>query len=184
QFPNVESTQQEAKNLYKKSRRELLVVADQQSLGVGKIGREWISQLGDVTFSLVIRPRGNKEDFAQLCFIMCLAVGRAIIKHAPYASIRYKWVNDILLGDSKVGGVLLELLDDGALVIGVGVNLRKRDDWGDLLATSLQESNVGVSRADFISEVLHQFDKIYDQWLKMGFLSIQNEWMRRAYGVN
>jgi BirA family biotin operon repressor/biotin-[acetyl-CoA-carboxylase] ligase len=180
----VESTQALAKNLYKEQPRDLIVIAKSQTKGVGKQTRPWMSCEGDAIFSLVFHPKGSSEEFAQLCFVMCLAVGRAIMRTAPHASIRYKWINDLLLNGDKVAGILLELLEDGALMIGVGVNLVARGDWQGLEATSLADNNIKVDRAEFIAEVLKQFDSLYDNWLKMGFLAVQNEWLRRAIGIN
>jgi len=109
----------------------LLLVAEQQSAGRGRLGRQWQSRRGDsLTFSLglPLAPAGWSG--------LSLAVGVAVaesLEPAPLGAprIRLKWPNDLWLatpdGERKLGGILIETASWGGVrhaVIGVGLNVR------------------------------------------------------------
>ena len=128
----------------------VLLVAEQQTAGRGRLGREWQSQAGDsLTFSLglLLAP----SDWAGLS----LAVG-VCLADALHPAIQLKWPNDLWLGDRKFGGILIETAspaggDAGSgryAVVGVGINLAPRDPAG--LSTppaALQELLPGADAA-------------------------------------
>jgi BirA family biotin operon repressor/biotin-[acetyl-CoA-carboxylase] ligase len=105
----------------------VLLVAEQQTAGRGRLGRQWDSQSGaSLTFSLGL-PLAP-VDWSGLS----LAVGVALAE-ALHSRIRLKWPNDLWLDDRKLGGILIETASagDGGLgpryaVIGVGINIAQR----------------------------------------------------------
>jgi BirA family biotin operon repressor/biotin-[acetyl-CoA-carboxylase] ligase len=144
-LPQVDSTNSE---LMRRSRLgqadPVLLVAEAQTAGRGRLGRQWQSQAGDsLTFSLGMQLQ--PADWAGLS----LAVGVALAD-ALHPDIRLKWPNDLWLADRKLGGILIETATpvgavipaqagiQGALpkryaVVGVGINLAPRP--GDGLST-------------------------------------------------
>eukprot|EP01105_Mastigella_eilhardi_P010895 TRINITY_DN251_c0_g1_i6.p1 TRINITY_DN251_c0_g1~~TRINITY_DN251_c0_g1_i6.p1 ORF type:complete len:254 (-),score=66.75 TRINITY_DN251_c0_g1_i6:32-793(-) len=106
-----------------------LVVAQQQSNGRGSAGRAWLSPAGNVYMTVCVSldflTRGGAQPSAQ--FLLPLTIGISL--HATLAplvdtpeSLRLKWPNDVLLGDHKLCGVLVES-HLGYAVIGIGVNV-------------------------------------------------------------
>ena len=105
----------------------IALVAEQQSAGRGRMGRQWLSEALDtgpapLTFSigLPLAPR----DWSGLS----LAVGLAVA-HSLHADIQLKWPNDLWLHGRKLGGILIETASMGAsryAVIGIGVNIGPR----------------------------------------------------------
>jgi BirA family biotin operon repressor/biotin-[acetyl-CoA-carboxylase] ligase len=105
----------------------IALVAERQSAGRGRMGRQWLSESPDtgpapLTFSigLPLTPR----DWSGLS----LAVGLAVA-HSLHADIQLKWPNDVWLHGRKLGGILIETASMGALryaVIGIGINIGPR----------------------------------------------------------
>jgi BirA family biotin operon repressor/biotin-[acetyl-CoA-carboxylase] ligase len=124
-LPEVDSTNSELMRRSRAGRAEpVLLVAERQSAGRGRLGRGWSSAPGDsLTFSLglLLAP----ADWAGLS----LAVGVAIAEQL-HPRVRLKWPNDLWVGDRKLAGILIETASSSApsapryAVIGVGINIR------------------------------------------------------------
>ena len=109
-----------------------LVAAGHQTAGRGRNGRAWVDRPGAALMcSLVLRPRWGADHIG----LVSLAAGSAMAEAASRASgrdVRCKWPNDLMVGESKVGGILgeVEITDGriGHIVLGIGVNLDPPDD--------------------------------------------------------
>jgi BirA family biotin operon repressor/biotin-[acetyl-CoA-carboxylase] ligase len=104
-----------------------LLAADEQTAGRGRRGRRWYSARGmSATFSLAYVSRRPPRELAGLSLVAGVAAAQAL--HALGASdTRLKWPNDLVVGDDKLGGVLVETraARTGTLaVIGMGINCR------------------------------------------------------------
>jgi BirA family biotin operon repressor/biotin-[acetyl-CoA-carboxylase] ligase len=97
-----------------------VVVADVQTRGRGRLGRAWVSPPGGFWCSVLLRPPGH-PGWGLLSLAVGIAVAEAVEAIAP-VHVGIKWPNDIMVGDRKVGGILLEGTG-GALIVGIGINL-------------------------------------------------------------
>jgi len=105
---SVTSTQEVARDLPIGS----VVVADHQTAGRGRLDRTWEAPPGSALLaSFVLQPRA----------LLSLAAGVAAAE-ACGPEVRLKWPNDLLLEDRKLGGILVEVAKDKA-VVGIGINL-------------------------------------------------------------
>ncbi len=108
----------------------LLVVADHQSAGRGRLDRTWETPPGAaVTFSLVLRPTVPATTWPWIPLLAGHTVAKALTALGYDAQV--KWPNDVLIGDQKVAGILVERVDtpDGpAAVVGVGINVSTTED--------------------------------------------------------
>lgn len=106
-----------------------LVLADEQTAGRGRRGRGWISPAGEGVFmSLILRPQAHPSQVARLSLLTALAVAEGIAGETGLDA-RIKWPNDIVVGGSKVCGMLLEMNADEQsvhdVVAGVGINVHQ-----------------------------------------------------------
>lgn len=161
-----------------------LVLAEQQTAGRGRRGRSWVSPFGaNLYYSLAIQLVQAARELEGLSLVVGLAVLKTI-KELGVADAGLKWPNDILVGDKKLAGILLELVGDPAdichVVIGIGINVNllpgSTDDidrpWTSLRAEAgaIQDRNRLVSRLNFhIAEYLHR-------QRKEGFAALAAEW--------
>ena len=141
-LPTIDSTNSELMRRTRAGRFEpVLLVAEQQTAGRGRLGREWhssapatgpIASAGSLTFSLglPLSPR----DWSGLS----LAVGLSLVE-SLHPDLRLKWPNDVYLHGRKLAGILIETASSvdmpGApgsryAVVGVGINLTERPAAG------------------------------------------------------
>jgi BirA family biotin operon repressor/biotin-[acetyl-CoA-carboxylase] ligase len=163
----------------------VVVFAEAQSKGRGRLGRKWLSPPGKgLWFSVLLRPALRPQAATQLTVASATALRRAIAAQTGL-NPEIKWPNDILLGQRKVAGILTELKAEldrvNYLILGIGVdvNLSPSDFPPDLskTATSLSaELGRPVSRADLAVAVLRELDADYARVKANGFAAIAEEW--------
>jgi BirA family biotin operon repressor/biotin-[acetyl-CoA-carboxylase] ligase len=173
-FPTVESTNIIAMQLaYEKPEEGLVVLTDSQTAGRGRRGRRWVDVPGrNVLMSILLRPLFPPH---MLVMIASLAIVDAIVDICQVEAA-IKWPNDVLVGDRKVAGVLIETSHDASgrmvAVVGIGVNINGDvEELGKhpsiqvpLTATAITlESACGhsVSRELFIARLVQFIEKSY-----------------------
>jgi BirA family biotin operon repressor/biotin-[acetyl-CoA-carboxylase] ligase len=138
----------------------ILVIADQQTAGRGRIGRSWTSLPGrQLEFSLLLRP-----DFPPHFLVMASAVAVAeAIQAIADIPAEIKWPNDIEVDSRKAGGILIETAGDIA-VLGVGINVSGslENDPLALVAITLEDAaSHEISRESLFVDLLRRFDLRY-----------------------
>ena len=123
---SVGSTNTEAKNLIIEGETEgLIVIAKRQTAGRGRKERPWLSPIGGLYFSIVLRPRLGTENAPLLGLLGACAVSRSL-NGLGVSRVGLKWPNDVLIGRSKIAGILSEAVyigdDPAGVAIGIGVN--------------------------------------------------------------
>ena len=146
-----------------------VVVAEHQTAGRGRLDRTWETPpRASLTFSVVLRPEVPAGDWPWLPLLTGHTVAKAL-RGRGYATAGVKWPNDVLLGDRKVAGILVERVEtpDGpAAVVGVGLNVSlTRDELPVPNATSLAlESGTEPDRTALLLELLRSLREAYDAW--------------------
>ncbi len=186
-YEETGSTNEDGKRLGKAGAENgALVVADMQTAGRGRRGREWLSPKGDsVYMSLLLRPQCRPEQATALTLVMALAVQEAVEELIPGKS-GIKWPNDIAVNGKKVCGILTEMslrqTDIDYVVIGVGINVNQTGFAEEIAvtATSLfKESGIKQEREILIARVLHYFEQEYACFQKTwDMLELQERYTR------
>lgn len=143
-----------------------VLVAQRQHAGRGRMSRTWDSPPGSgLTFSVLLRPAGVPP--ARLGWLPLLT-GLALVdavRELTEASCGLKWPNDLLLGDppGKAAGILAEAAADGAVVVGVGVNVAAAppDQPG---AACLTEVRPDLDPAAVLTAILRRLDEREAAW--------------------
>ena len=146
-FRETASTNQLVDQMALSGEKEGLVVfAESQTQGRGRLGRKWVSpESKGLWFSVLLRPPLRPPEMTQLTVIAATALARAI-RRATNLKPDIKWPNDILINGRKVAGVLTEMSAEpdrvlhAVLGIGVDVNMEQADFPPELhpIATSLR----------------------------------------------
>ncbi|HXG47853.1 MAG TPA: biotin--[acetyl-CoA-carboxylase] ligase [Methylomirabilota bacterium] len=185
-FRETGSTNDVAEKLARDGAAEGVVVfAESQTRGRGRLGRTWLSPRGKgLWFSVLLRPDLRPQAATQLTVAAATALRRSI--HAQtHLAATIKWPNDILIRGRKVAGVLTELsaeldhIKHIVLGIGIDVNVGAGEFPADLrkTATSLkQELGRPVSRADLAVAVLQELDRDYARVRNGQFEALADEW--------
>ena len=163
----------------------VVVFAESQTKGRGRLGRKWISPAGKgLWFSVLLRPDLRPPQTTQLTVASAIAIRRAIASQTGLKP-EIKWPNDILIRGKKVAGILTELsaeLDHIKYVIlgiGVDVNPDAREFPAELrkLATSLKaELDRPISRSDLGVAILRELDADYARICSGQFAEVADEW--------
>lgn len=100
-----------------------LYLADQQTQGRGRLGRQWLSDDGSLTFSLLSPLDADRAGWLPL--VIGLAIAHTIEYFAAPVHARIKWPNDVYVAGGKVAGVLVEAVGNrpGYVIVGVGLNV-------------------------------------------------------------
>lgn len=137
-FDEIDSTNAE---LVRMSRAELpefsAVVAGSQTSGSGRLGRQWVSEPGaSLSVSVLLRPSIEQANWSWFTLMAALAI-RATASELGVKDLSIKWPNDVLVSGQKLSGILATI-DQGDLVLGLGVNLKPQSGAPEN-ATSLAE---------------------------------------------
>lgn len=147
----------------------LLVAAEHQSSGRGRLGRTWTTPpRSALLMSALLRPTAvSAARWPWLGLLVPLAVAAAVRNVAEVAA-QVKWPNDVLVEDRKLAGILLERVDGPAVVVGIGLNVSLREDEKPHpAATSLVLEKAATNdRATVLAAVLRELAARYQTWVE------------------
>lgn len=136
----------------------LVIVTEHQTAGRGRLDRVWETPPRvALTFSLLLRPEVAATAWTWLPLLTGYAVQAALADRLPEVAL--KWPNDVLVGDRKIAGILVERIETPtgpAAVVGVGINVNQgADELPSGTATSLRlELGETFDRTDLLVQVL------------------------------
>lgn len=144
-----------------------LVVADHQTAGRGRLGRSWEAPPGTALLcSILLEPPADRAS-PQLSLVAGVAVADAIEQVVGLAA-QLKWPNDVMLRRRKVAGCLAEARD-GAVVLGIGVNVNQTGDQLPERAGSLRTlTGRDWDREELLAWLLDDLGRRYADWLDNG----------------
>jgi BirA family biotin operon repressor/biotin-[acetyl-CoA-carboxylase] ligase len=189
-FENTTSTNDLIARLARNGVPEGVVIfAESQSKGRGRMGRTWISPARKgLWFSVLLRPEISPQAATQLTVTAAMSLVRGIAAHTGIVP-EIKWPNDVLIRGRKVAGILTEMsaeldsLKELILGIGIDVNLTE-DEFPPALrkiATSIRiESGQMVDRAGLAVAILRELDADYELVRRGQFDRIAQEWRRHC----
>jgi len=155
-YDTIDSTNLRAKELLKSGEKSapFCIIADRQTGGYGQAGRPYYCPLGGLYMSLVLWEKDFRYKFATGFAAVCVAnvVSRFV---TDGREVTIKWVNDINLGDKKIGGVLIEKVAD-SLIIGIGINLVQTEVVPNDLKDRMGFLNTTVPACDLASEIIRE----------------------------
>lgn len=159
------------------------LVADRQTAGRGRRGRDWFANPGDcLMFSLLWRFDGPAGRLSGLSLAVGVAVAVALEK-LGVSDVGLKWPNDVLLAGGKVAGILVELASDRRgtqAVIGIGLNMRRPAVELPFPATGLSDELASLpDRHVVLAELLVALTDVFDRFAAGGFADLQIAWQGR-----
>ncbi len=176
----VDSTNTRGREVASEGRRNVAVVANEQTASRGRLERPWTAPKGGIWCSIVCQPTVPAAHVP----LSALAAGVATVSACRAAGLEahLKWPNDVLVGDSgargghKLAGILTEMEGEqdrvSWLIVGIGVNANVDTDELPEDATSLRaELGEDIDRRRFVQRLLESFDamledpdSVLDRW--------------------
>ena len=157
-------------------------VAEQQTAGRGRLGRQWVSPFGrNLMFSILWEFDGGAAALEGLSLAVGLELAEAL-GGMGVTDVQLKWPNDVLCRGRKIAGILLEMQGDAAgrcqVIVGIGVNVAMPDDaaidqaWTDLN----REMPTAVDRNQLLALLLNRLLPMLRDFSDAGFSAYQARW--------
>ena len=192
-FESIDSTNEEALRRLAAGQTPppFWITASEQTKGRGRAGRRWQSPRGNLYATLVFEPGVTAAVATELSFVAGLAAHSAIAAHLAAEQrphLRLKWPNDVMLGQAKLAGILLESLGSSkgrklAVILGIGINVSNAPPAADRAVASLGLDDTDVRR------IFTSLASALESWLALwdkgrGFPEIRESWLGHAFALN
>lgn len=165
-----------------------VVLAEAQTAGKGRLGRQWISPPHlNIYCSLILKDPKLARHVSWIPLVTGLALVEAV-RRACGIGISLKWPNDLLYSEKKIGGILCESASQdsriGTCVVGFGLNVNCREtDFPEELRPFATSCHLATrkfyDRNGLIADIFNQLENWYDC-----LISEQFEYVRRSYGAS
>jgi BirA family biotin operon repressor/biotin-[acetyl-CoA-carboxylase] ligase len=166
----LDSTNLEAKRIIDKNpnANNFVVTALNQTAGRGRSGKEWVSDEGNLFFSIILDGRKFANP-AELSIVSAFVLYKIFRSYNLDAKI--KWPNDIYINQMKISGILLEKHKEN-IIIGVGVNVVSHPEYIEnsiaKSATNLHDLKVEISPLELLQDYLHEFEDMMEIYTAYG----------------
>lgn len=158
-----------------------LVVADSQTAGVGRRGKNWVSEPGNISMSLLSYFEVPPSRLMGLSLIAGVTVASVLRENASI-DCQLKWPNDILVDGAKLAGILIEIpqssLSSCTIVTGIGVNYKVlAEDCGiEQQTASLESAGALLSRCELIGKIASGLLVNYPAYCQYGLSAFAGSW--------
>ncbi|SEQ88632.1 BirA family transcriptional regulator, biotin operon repressor / biotin-[acetyl-CoA-carboxylase] ligase [Solimonas aquatica] len=164
------------------------LLAEFQSGGRGRRGRQWISPFGA---NLYLSLSWSWPSWPRQLTALSLAVGVACaqaLRRCGLSTLQLKWPNDLLVAGRKLGGVLIEHRGEAGgscrVVIGIGLNLRMAatqgeavsQPWINLDEALRLENQPPAARNEVAAALLQSLHGLLDGYAEQGFAAVAAQW--------
>ena len=189
-FDALDSTNDLAKQYLEKDAAEgLVLIAESQTGGRGRMGRSWLSLPGvGLYLSVILKPKIQPQRMPQLPLLAGLATTLAVNEFTRRKT-RLKWPNDVLLNGRKLCGILCEYYlassGEAGVVVGIGINVNHSpQDFPDDLKSSatslLIETGNPVDRLALVRALIVNLDQQYTAFLDNGEQAVIEKWLQNS----
>ncbi len=193
-FDVIDSTNTEALKQARAGADEgTCITARQQTAGRGRHGRIWVSENdAGLYFSIVLRPKLEPQFLSLITLMAGVAVHDTLKEFGLSPDI--KWVNDILVNEKKISGILAETAETAgglAVIVGIGINIRSSNFPPEIAetATSIEDSSMHISAGSRTVPSPEQLAQVLTNYLvhfydvlntENGTAAIIEEWQSRS----
>jgi BirA family biotin operon repressor/biotin-[acetyl-CoA-carboxylase] ligase len=140
------STNEDVAEAARKGEPEGLVIfAEEQTAGRGRLGRTWVSPKGKgLWLSMLLRPTVPMPKWGLIPLVTGVALAEAV-EEVTNLETGLKWPNDLLIDDRKCAGILAEAAVPGAVIVGVGLNVWQDEDELPVSPTAVKATSLQLS---------------------------------------
>jgi len=163
------------------SREGTVVVAEHQTKGRGRLGREWVSPGNTgLYFSLVLRPDISPAEAGKITLMIAVSVAR-VLRDSYGVAAAIKWPNDVYLDNEKVCGILTEMNAEQDLInfviVGIGINVNSGKSGLPAGATSIKiKRGDKIDRIRLLQRLLREIETLYGCIGSKNFAKIIQLW--------
>lgn len=159
------------------------LVANRQSAGRGRQGREWFDGSGNFMGSTPVHRAPGDPAMATLALVAGLAIYETCLNLlADPSRLSLKWPNDLMIGSAKAAGILLEGLQD-SVIIGIGANLAAAPQIEGRETIAFSALGPAPERDGFAERLAAQFAMDLGRWRTFGLDPILARWQAAAHAA-
>jgi BirA family biotin operon repressor/biotin-[acetyl-CoA-carboxylase] ligase len=188
-FLKIDSTNSHARRLAERGAQDgEILIAEQQTAGRGRLGREWISPAYvNLYCSVILRPKLPPVHAPQVTLMAAVALADAVASFLPVTPT-IKWPNDILVQGKKLAGILTESSCDAEhlefVILGIGVNLNYPEELmpetiRQHATSALIAGRKTIRREVFVQRLIQDLDRCYGILQESGFGALAPRWEAR-----
>lgn len=165
------------------------IAARRQTAGRGRSGRSWSDPTGNLAASLIFEPEVDVARLPEFALVAAVALYDAIQSASAgrdLPGLRLKWPNDVLIGDAKIAGILIETTTVGGrqiAVVGCGVNVANTPEVAERAVTCLAAHGVQTTPDALLEHLRTAMANWGEIWARRGFADIREAWVARAMPV-
>ena len=183
-FKTLTSTNDEAKRLARKGLDKILVISDKQTKGRGRFNREWVSGLGGLYMTIVLKEK-NLDKARYLTLIATVSVVKTIKKLTKLNAL-VKWPNDVMVNDKKICGILTETISgkENYALVGIGINVNQQTFNKNISnkAVSLKIiTHKNYSLNKLIKLIITNFNLLYNHYNNKNYEKIIDVWKKYSH---
>ena len=184
---SIDSTNIRGKQLAELGEAEgTLIVADRQTAGRGRRGRNWISESGvGIYMTYVLRPTVQPAHVSGITLLAALAMCEATYQECDVLP-QIKWPNDVIIDGKKICGILTEAVSDfesgriDTVVVGIGINYHAPkegypDEIKEIAGTVCAEDEK-IPRNELVAAIIENLCKLYQDLPDKSFMEDYRKW--------
>lgn len=191
-FQTIDSTHSHAIRLAEKGDSdECIIVSEKQTSGVGRCGRKWISDSGNLFVSILIKAYSDffekSHDLGKLSLTVACAVRETIFYYINDSiDLSLHWPNDIYYKGKKISGILFSTINDYLIIsVGINVNSSPHLECRDTICIwDILECKEMIDISKTLNVLLKNIDDWFYSLTTRGFLYIKSYWLLNINKIN
>lgn len=157
------------------------LIAARQTAGRGRLGRAWDSRTGNFHGSTLVPLRADDPPAPTLALVAAVALHDAVVDISRgLVRPQIKWPNDLLVGDGKLAGILLERQGD-VVVVGIGCNIQYAPDVPGRETVALAQLGCPIAVNQFADALARCFSDTLADWRQQGLAAMIARWLACAH---
>ena len=171
----VDSTMTEIKKYI--GSKNICMIADEQTSGVGRRGNEWISPKGNIYISFLIKYNLSIQNHFLFSAFTANSITEFLNRYIN-ENINIKWPNDITINGKKIAGIMTEIVQKNNIqyiIIGAGINIFTSPKITDYQTCSLKDFNVNLKYENALIDLIYSYFTEYEMIINKNYNQILNK---------
>ena len=177
---SVDSTMVEIKK-YLNVKKNICMIADQQSEGIGRRGNKWISPKGNIYISFLFKYSLSIEQHFLLSAVMANSIADLIYRYVK-EKINIKWPNDILVNNKKIAGIMTEIIEldsERYILIGAGINILSAPKIYQYETCCLKDYILNINLEEILYEMIELYFEEYEMIIQKKYDQVLKKFQQR-----
>ncbi len=176
---SVDSTMKEIKKYI--GSKNICMIADKQTSGVGRRGNKWISPKGNVYISFLLKYKLSIKNHFLFSAFTANSITEFLKKYIN-ENINIKWPNDININNKKIAGIMTEIIEKNNvkyIIIGAGINILKSPKIKDYQTCSLKDFKANLAYENILLDLINSFFVEYEMIINKNYNQILNKFKNK-----